>query len=355
MQIPRHLPVKQWPAADRDAFAMAYAPGDIFDETAGPGAHLTAGTRTKIETGYKRWLGFLARHHPGDLTLAPAERITRSRVRAYIETLEGEVRATTLAIYIDDLHYAARLIAPDRDWDWLRALKSRLQARAKPEDRFDRLVPPWLLLDLAFELMDWAVTASAAPQRARHIACRDGLLLGTLAIWPLRRRSITAMTVSGHMQRDADGITLLLYPEDTKAKRAESFRLPDYLLPHFNRYLDQVRPRFPAAADHDGLWASIQGRPLTGTGIYRIVNARIAEKFDKQMGLHDIRRSAATFIATTAPELVGITPGTLQQISPEVGEKHYNQARSTEASRRQSATITAHRDRLPRPRIRKKD
>ena len=36
----KHLPLDQWPAADIEAFASAFTPGDIFDETAGPGAHL---------------------------------------------------------------------------------------------------------------------------------------------------------------------------------------------------------------------------------------------------------------------------------------------------------------------------
>ena len=44
----KHLPPDQWPAADMEAFASAFAPGDIFDETAGPGAHLAEGTRRMI-------------------------------------------------------------------------------------------------------------------------------------------------------------------------------------------------------------------------------------------------------------------------------------------------------------------
>ena len=40
-----------------------HEPGDIFDETAGPGAHLAEGTRRMIKTAYRRWLGFLKEHH----------------------------------------------------------------------------------------------------------------------------------------------------------------------------------------------------------------------------------------------------------------------------------------------------
>ena len=34
----KHLPMDQWPVADIEAFAKAYEPGDIFEDTAGPGA-----------------------------------------------------------------------------------------------------------------------------------------------------------------------------------------------------------------------------------------------------------------------------------------------------------------------------
>jgi hypothetical protein len=35
MRALKHLPVGMWPEADRNAFAAAYVPGDIFEENAG--------------------------------------------------------------------------------------------------------------------------------------------------------------------------------------------------------------------------------------------------------------------------------------------------------------------------------
>lgn len=46
----KHLPPAQWPAADHVAFEAAYAPGGIFDDARGPGAHLVKGTRGMIRT-----------------------------------------------------------------------------------------------------------------------------------------------------------------------------------------------------------------------------------------------------------------------------------------------------------------
>jgi integrase len=64
------------------------------------------------------------------------------------------------------------------------------------------------------------------------------------------------------------------------------------------------------------------------------------------MGLHDFRRAAATFIATDAPEKIGLIQGVLQHASLDVSEQHYNLARSVEASRRFAAHLSKLRGRL---------
>src|SRR5262245_43722833 len=256
----KHLPINQCPEADVKAFANAYEAGDIFDETAGPGAHLTDGTRRMIRTAYRRWLGFLKEYYPDDLLNPPADRIRPERVSDLIDHLSGEVRPTTVAHVIDNLCYAARLIDPKNDWRWLASIKRRLAARAKPEDRFDRLVPPWQTFDLGIELMDEALTLPTNGHKQREIQFRDGLILALLSLWLIRRRSLAALTVSRHVEFDAAGANMLLYPEDTKAKRAESFRVPEeQLLPYLLRYLKEIRPRLLGRNRHDGLWASYKG------------------------------------------------------------------------------------------------
>ncbi|MGA8689174.1 MAG: hypothetical protein WB662_04480, partial [Methyloceanibacter sp.] len=99
-------------------------------------------------------------------------------------------------------------------------------------------------------------------------------------------------------------------------------------------------------SEHDGLWASYRGRPLIAGRIYDIVRARTKKKFGKAVGLHDIRRAAATFLAMDAPEKIGLIPGMLQHASPEPGERPYNLSRSVQASRRFAAHIAQARNRL---------
>jgi integrase len=344
MQKLKHLPLDQWPEADHEAFRVAYEPGDVFDETSGPGAHLAEGTRKLIRTAYRRWLGLLKEWYPSDLPKPPADRITPGRVRDLIDHLSAEIRSTSVANVVDNLCYAARLIAPDRDWRWLASIKRRLAASAKPEDRFDRLVPPWHTLDFGIELMDEALALHSA-HRQREIQYRDGLLIALLSFWPIRRRSIAALTVTRHLEFDGNGFNILLYPEDTKSKRAESVRVPEQLVPYVKRYLDQIRPQLLGRSNHDGLWPSLKKRPLSPGRIYDIVRARVLTKFEKDMGLHDFRRAAATYVAMDAPEKIGLIPGVLQHASLDVSE-HYNLAQSIEASRRLAGYLLKTRSRL---------
>ncbi len=345
----KHLPLQEWPEADHEAFRAAYEAGDVFDETGGPGAHLAEGTRRLIKTAYRRWLGFLKANYLDNLLKPPADRITTERVRSFIDHLRAEIRPTSVAIAADNLYYAARLIAPARDWRWLASIKARLAAGAKPEDRFDRLVPPWQTLDFGIELMDEALNLPITGHKQREIQYRDGLLLALLSLWLIRRRSIAALTVRRHLKFDEAGLNILLHPEDTKAKRSESFRVPEPLVPYLLHYLKEIRPRLLGRSEHDGLWASYRGRPLIAGRIYDIVRARIAGRFGKSMGLHDFRRAAATFVAMDAPEKIGLIPGVLQHASADVSERHYNLARSVQASQRFAAHITASRNRLRPP------
>jgi integrase/recombinase XerD len=352
MQKLKHLPDEDWPVADLEAFERAYAPGDVFDETRGPGAHYSDGWRRMIRTSYRRWLGFFAEHEPAALLEPPAARITPERMRDFIEQLSAEVRPTTVAMTIANLYAAARLIAPEVDWCWLASLKTRLAARAKPMNRFNRLVPGWETLDLGIELMDDAIAASDKRQKQRDLQYRDGLLLALISLWLIRRRSLTALTAGRHVEPSPEGLNILLYPEDTKGKRAESFQVPEELLPYLRCYLQEIRPRLMGGKEHDGLWVSFRGGPLCDGRIYSIARERVLARFGKAMGLHDFRRAAATFVAMDAPELIGLVPGILQHASSEVSERHYNLARSLEASRRVAAHVARTRAKLRPIRLR---
>jgi hypothetical protein len=112
MRTLKHLPVDEWPKADRAAFRAAYEAGDVFEGTSGPGAHFAEGTRKAIEFTYRRWLAFLKANYPHYFAMSPAERITPQWVRAFIDHLSAEMGPSSVAVAADRLYAAARLIAP---------------------------------------------------------------------------------------------------------------------------------------------------------------------------------------------------------------------------------------------------
>lgn len=343
MRLQKHLPLASFPDADLKALRAAYEPGDVFDDTVGPGTHLAPGTRKTILTAYRRWLGFLSLD---ERAAPPVDRITRARVRAYVDHLSADLQPNSIAAYLAGLFYFARFAAPTHDWNWLVLIAARLRARAAPQDRFEKLIPGWSTLDYGIGLMDAALALPAPGRKQREIQYRDGMLIAMLSVWPIRRRSVAALTIGGHLEFDEAGVSILLHTQDTKSKRPESYRLHERLVPYLMRYLSEVRPRLSKRNDHDGLWASCKGCPLTAGRIYDIVRAHTTRAFGKAMGVHDFRRAAATFLATEAPDMVGLIPGILQHANPEVGEQHYNLARAIGASRRHLASLEHARDEL---------
>jgi integrase len=185
--------------------------------------------------------------------------------------------------------------------------------------------------------MDHALSLPITSRKTREVQYRDELLLALLSLWPIRRRSLAALTVSRHIEVDDAGINILLYPADTKSKRFESFRVSEPLVPYVKRYLNEIRPRLLGDRAHDGFWASYHQGTLSAGRLYDIVRARLKTRFGKDMCLHDFRRSAPTYLAMDAPEQVGLIPGLLQHTSAETSERHYNLARAIKASQRFAA------------------
>jgi site-specific recombinase XerD len=340
----KHLPMAFWPAADNTAFERIFAPGDLFDDDRPAGAHLSDGARRHIRSGWARFLGFLRDHDPDALLLSPVERLTPARLKAFTEDLGAQVRQTTVASNLDGVYQAARLIAPDNDWRWFKSAIRQIEAQAEPINRFTNLTEPTKLLALGLKLMDDAATLPPDPWARRETQYRDGLVLVLLSLWPIRRRSLAALTLSRHIERMAGTYRFHLHPEDTKAKRAETFVMPEILSDYIARYLETIRQRLVGNRNHDAFWVADQGQPLTGDGLYQIVRKHTLAAFGKPMGLHDVRRATATFIAIERPDLVGIMPGVLQHAGPATAQQHYNLAGSAKASSRYLQTISGLKD-----------
>lgn len=146
----RCLKVHQWPEQDQALWHAATAKGDIFEDT-GPAALWRMPTLRRTREGYGRWLSFLASTGQMDVSMPPAERITRDAVRDYVLVLQRQIQSWTTWSYVLSLWITARIMAPDMNWEWLYRLLAKLKiARTASKNKRARMRP-------AGEIANWAL------------------------------------------------------------------------------------------------------------------------------------------------------------------------------------------------------
>lgn len=344
------LPCPEWPPADRAAWQRATASGDVFDGC-GPAAGWVQSTQAAVCYDYGRWLMFLAHHEPDALDRPLATRPTAARIQAYLDHLAASVRTVGRHSYLRHLRDALRVLAPDQDWAWLSRVVARLEAHRRPRLKLPRLVNAGCLSELGYTLMRNAEQrrAEAAHNPDAWLGYRDGLMIAMLAARPLRRRNFAAIAINRHLLRVGDQWRLVFAAGETKTGQPIEVILPDRLTPWLERYLAEIRPRLPGTKDHDGLWAGLKRRPLSGQAIYAAISARTRAAFGHAVNPHLFRDCAATTIAISAPDRIGIARDLLGHASLTTTETYYNQARSIDASRLLAQALNRHRETARRP------
>lgn len=334
----RSLLVDDWPQSDRSAWQAAFEAGDIFDNL-GPAAHWSEASRRHACQGYGQWLAYIDDQEPGILTIDPPERISPERLDRYARDLARRLSPSGLWNLVKAVYDAARVMWPDRDWTWLRDAKARLERDVTPPDKRGRLVDSARLYSLGFALMN-----GADPRELRHrglIQYRDGLIIAILAARLIRRRNLATMRLDVNLMRTGRSFCIVFEPQETKNGKALEFELNDALSEAFDYYLEDIRPRFPGAGTHDGVWPSIKGRPMGDQAIYEQVCKRTLEAFGFPINLHMFRHCAASTIARRDPRHIGISRGLLGHTRLDTAEKYYNMARSLEAGQDHQAAIMA--------------
>ena len=98
----RCKPVGQWPQVDHQYWKAALHPGDLLDE-GGCRAERSPYSNREMQKGYGRWLAWLEANGPLDVHVAPGDRITRDRVKAYAKHLEAENASGTVIARLIEL------------------------------------------------------------------------------------------------------------------------------------------------------------------------------------------------------------------------------------------------------------
>lgn len=251
-----------------------------------------------------------------------------------------------VAVDLDNLRGALRLICPSADWSWLLAVSKRIKAAAPRKPRKYCLVTSEYLYALGIELMDRAVADAGAAKRiskAHAFRYRDGLVIALPALIPLRSRTLAALRIGKHLVKTGDLWALDIPAADTKTRRPLDYPISKELCTRIDLYLERFRRRIPGADKHTAVWASNKQGPMSAIAIYNAVRRRTKRAFGFEVNLHRFRHAAASFWSIRDPVNVRGAKDLLGQASFGITEKHYIMAQSRLAGRALAHAVNAAR------------
>ena len=339
-----HLQFDRWPLLDRQLWEQATNNSDPFSEAAG--ARLAERSKHQYLFAWRRFLGFVLIEDESTLALSPAERLTKERVRAFARHLAETNIPRSVAIQIDALYKAARIMLSEHDLTWLKAMKARLHSAAPLQRAGGPAITSLEILQVGLALMDRHVTKDSEPVTlSKAISYRDGLMIALLAFAPLRRKNLASLEIGRHVIGNGNKRYIVVPASETKTRVAIEFAVPALLLPYLDVYLAVFRPRLLKDPSCKALWVSPRGG---GTLRYGAIGDIVSRHTSRQLGLrltpHDTRDAAATTWALTDPSRIRTASDLLSHSDARTMQKHYNRANGFEAGRTYTALIRAKKD-----------
>lgn len=342
----RCLKLADWPARDQAAWEAILSPGDILDGTMGAGLKWRPETREKYRKGYGRWLNFLLNNSLLDPNEAPEERVTPERIRVYIEELQAQnVASWTRYGRLAELQSVIAAFAPSRDFGWLnRATRYHERNAVDRRQKLHRLQPAHVILQWALTRMD--AIRLAPPKRDWAGSYRDALMIGLLAVCPVRLGNLTMIELDRHLIRINKAFHLRFAGGETKTGHALDLPVLDALTEPINHYLDAVRPVLLAGENHPRFWITRYGQPMNNKMMHLAITRTTERAFGRPINPHLFRDCAATFVALEDPEHIGIAGPLLGHVDLRTTQKHYIQANQMIAGRRLNHSVARLRKKL---------
>jgi integrase/recombinase XerD len=345
----RCLPLSEWPQADQRLWKASLIRGDLLDD-GGIRAKYRAISNRKAERGNGRFLTFLQRR--GLLhECEPGDRITPPVVVAYVDELKDLGNSGyTILTRLQELHDAAKVMDPCRDWSWIRRIASRVRVNARPaRNKAAKIVSSMDLLDLGIALMRRA--ASESTLRLAALMFRDGLLIALIALRPLRRKNLASMTLGQHVVKRGGDWWLSFAGDEMKNDDPLEMPWQDELSTQLETWLSkwrsvlcQRRGRW-AKTIGGALWVSAHGSPLSQDGLYGRFVIHTKRAFGHAINPHAARAIAATTLADVDPEHVRIAATLLGHRTFATTERYYLHGQKLQATRRYQEALLRRRRR----------
>jgi integrase len=315
------LKLADWPLADQQALANACRPRQGL-KRGGAAAPLAQITRKDLERRYGYFLTYLEERGELDLSAKAAAQITPEAVEGYLVHVRPLWSSVTVAQTMFKLTRMGTLLAPDRDWSWLREIACDCDLVAHPKPRFDRIVTSERLVDAGLDLIRSARQNPRLRTYRRATLIRNGLMVALLAHVPIRLKNFVGLTLGTSFRRIGDRWWIVLDRRETKSGAADERPVPKHLNQAIAVYLTLARPillgrrEFITGEEDEcgearnvltgGLWIGEGGKALGYSAVERAIMETTRQTIGRALSPHDFRRNAATtarFRAGSEPHL----------------------------------------------------
>ena len=204
----------------------------------------------------------------------------------------------------------------------------------EPRSKLDRLVFTNRLAEAGLTLVAEAQEfAKNELDRARGV--RNGLIIALLAFCPIRIKNFATLEI-GHTFKEASGSWWIALPGPaTKSGRPHERRVPAFLIPFIDAYLNQGRPvLLGARSPTNALWISSRtGRQMTTKNLGTLISKLTLKTLGVDVSPHLFRAAAASTAAAYGSSTPHLASAILSHTDPRVTDKHYNRAGSIVAGR----------------------
>jgi integrase len=327
----RGCPLREWPISDREAWQQACVPSRRL-RPGGAAGHLKSSTQTSLLRAYGYLLEFCHRTGTFDEHADVIAHVTPEIIDAFLDELRCRVSSVARASYISRIHRLAKILAPERDLDWLREIERELHYEARPRPKYHRIVPSDRLLTLGLQLIERGKTSEQLTELARARLVRDGLMIALLSLCPIRLGNLARLRIGRQLRRIRGTWWIILEAGETKSGRPDERPIPEILTSHIDDWIEHWRKLFLEPAD--AFWPSIKGGALAYTYVGEIITKTTLRELGVAVNPHLFRDCAVYTIATVAGDQIGVATQLLQHTDPRTREKHYDKGARIGAVRR---------------------
>jgi integrase/recombinase XerC len=336
------LKVPAWPAGDRHAWEQARNPVGTFDD-GGLAAIWSPSTCRHVEQGYGTFLAWLELTGRLDVDVLPADRVTQDRLNAFLDAYALGRAQSTIGTTVKGIAYYHRAVTPSEGLPWLTKLAHRMMNTATPSrPKLPRIASIAELIRLGRWLMAQGQKDVDDGKVSGAQLYRDGLIIASLAVRPMRRRNLCGLRVNHSFTREGNSFRVRFSGKETKKGTRIDFCYPIWLVEPFEIYLRDMRPVLlkPEQKDEGWLWIGRRGRRLPANNMTTNVTNATDRYLDRAIPPHLFRDCATTDIALHDPVHIGIARDVLGHKTLASSQKFYNQAGSISALEKLSDVLS---------------